>query len=333
MRHLPEDEYDQKEASKLGSPDWMLEVLKANPDYCSWGPHEDYMWKEGDGRDSRILKESWQDFGPWELDDMNEVVNFYFQIGRDSKECPTCAGRFYHPDSQWVSESFYSHSSPFKRQTERDIQGKAIMARFGSPETTPVHGYGGFPSEECFSKYGPEFQSFCEEMRNHHCWNDRITQDEVDVLIEGGRLHDLTSEWTKGEGWKPKSSAAVITPEMVNAQQGPGSGLLSHDAINRGVLIETRLKRFGMPLYCPECAGDGSVYTADHPNLSLVLWVLHPRKGCSRGVEVKNIQQEELPLVREWLNEAAKRNADRFSKLAVLGTRPAALLTPDVISV
>jgi hypothetical protein len=319
MRYYPESEYDRKEAEKLGAPDWMLNALKANPNYCSWGPHEDYMWKEGDGWDSRVLKESWKSFGPWELDSMNEVVNFYFTIARDSKECPTCAGRFYHPDAQWVSESFYSHSSPFKCQTARDLQGKAIMARFGGPESSPIHGYGGFPPDSILAKYSPDFRAFCEEMRVHHCWHDRITQDEVDALTEADRLYDFTKEWTKESGWQPKQPKPVVTAEMVNAVNRPGSkGLLGHDGINRGILIEARLKRFGMPLYCPECEGDGHVFTANHPHLSLVLWVLHPRKGCSRGVEIKAIQREELPVVKAWLEEAASRNADRFSKLTAL---------------
>ncbi|AWM37065.1 hypothetical protein GobsT_50240 [Gemmata obscuriglobus] len=313
MRCYPEDEYDQQEAKKLGAADWMLNVLNANPAYCSWGPHEDYMWKEGDGWDSRVLKESWDDFGPWELDHMNEVVNFYFAIGRDSKECPTCVGRFYHPDSQWVSESFYSHSSPFKRQTERDLQGKAIMARFGGDEMRPIHSYGIFPDEATQSRYGMGFRAFCEEMRLNYCWHDRITQDEVDALIEAGRLHDLTSDWSAGSGWQKKEPLPAITPEMVNARQG--RGLDSHDGINRSILIRARLKRLGLPEYCPQCDGDGTVFTSDQPHLSLVLWVLHPRKGCSRGVEIKNIQRHELPVVRDWLTSAANRNADRFSKL------------------
>lgn len=51
--------------------------------------------------------------------------------------------------------------------------------------------------------------------------------------------------------------------------------------------------------------------------LSLVLWILHPRKGASRGVEVKNIKKDELKEAVEWLQEAAERNTNRFSKLSV----------------
>jgi len=51
------------------------------------------------------------------------------------------------------------------------------------------------------------------------------------------------------------------------------------------------------------------------PQLALQLWIIHPRKGASRGVYIKNIQQSELPTVFEWLNKAASQNAERFSKI------------------
>jgi hypothetical protein len=41
--------------------------------------------------------------------------------------------------------------------------------------------------------------------------------------------------------------------------------------------------------------------------------VLHPRKGSSRGVEVQNIQEPELPTVYRYLRDAAQRNAYRFA--------------------
>lgn len=317
MRYYPTDECDQKEAHKLSAPNWMLEVLKVNPSYCSWGPHEDYMWKEGDGWNSRVLKNSWHDFGPWQLDEMNEVVNFYFEIGRESKECPTCAGRGYHPDAQWVSESFYRHSSPFTVPTVRETEAKAIMAQFGAAQSPGRLCRGSYPDYATLARYGVAFREFCDEMKVHGSWHDRITQDEVDALIEGGRLNDLTKKWTKENGWQPKEPRPVVTPEMVNAAERKG-GLGGHDAINRSILVEARLKRLEMPQNCPQCEGDGSVFTADQPHLNLILWVLHPRKGCSRGVEVKNILRQDLPVIRQWLGEAASRNASRFSRLSGL---------------
>ena len=63
---------------------------------------------------------------------------------------------------------------------------------------------------------------------------------------------------------------------------------------------------------CPTSEGHGNLFTGP-AYLTLVLWVLHPRKGCSRGVEVNHIEQDELPAVYSYLRQAAERNATRFS--------------------
>ena len=55
--------------------------------------------------------------------------------------------------------------------------------------------------------------------------------------------------------------------------------------------------------------------TAAAGHAGLVLWFLHPRKGCSRGVEIKRIEEAEIPEVVAYLQQAAKRNAERFSAL------------------
>src|ERR1700723_403258 len=106
MRHFPGDEDDMKEAARLEAPVWMLEQLKFNPSYVLWGPSEDYMWKEGSGWDSRVVCDSW-DGNHFSLDDLNEVVNFYFEVNRPTKDCPACAGKGSHPDGQWITESWY----------------------------------------------------------------------------------------------------------------------------------------------------------------------------------------------------------------------------------
>lgn len=318
MRSYPEEncEWEQEDLKRLNAEDWQVELLKVNPSYSFWGPHEDYMWKKGDGWDCPLIYDSWQDMNI-ELDDLNEVVNFYFQIQRESDSCPVCGGpkggNGIHPDSQWVSESFYRHSSPFKKRTAQEIavaEGMATM--FGSPADKPIIEPGSFPSEELFEKYGYEFRKFCEEMHDGDgCWKDKITQDELDALIEAGRFRLVEQEDGK-----------VITLEEVNFSnssdaKGPRSFSFNHDAINMRILVEQRCRRLGLPHYCTECEGYGYIFTAPKAHVNLVLWLLHPRKGASRGVEVKNIQQGELSEVFEFLSEAANRNADRFSKVPI----------------
>lgn len=133
-------------------------------------------------------------------------------------------------------------------------------------------------------------------------WNDKITEDEVEALLKAGRLKHFPC---KGE---------TPTAEEVNAAQHQ-RGWLGHDGCNMGILIRTRLKRLGLPVKCAECGGWGYVYTTPKAHVSLTLWWLHPRKGCSRGIEVTCLDREEIPEVLEFLSLAARRNADRFSKV------------------
>lgn len=242
--------FDEDEAARINAEPWQIDLLKRNPGYLGWGPHEDYMCGDGNGWNSRQLYPSWVDFGPWQLDDLNECVNFYFSVNRASKECGSCGGNGYHRDAQEVVNSFYSHMNP----------------------------------------------------KGEH-WNDKITEDEVKALLDANRLYD----WTR-KGITP-------TAEEVNAAQNQ-RGLMGHDGINRSILTRTRLERLGIPVECDECGGHGYTYTAHVAHVSLTLWWLHPRKGCSRGIEIERIEESEIPAVLEFLRTAAKRNADRFANLS-----------------
>lgn len=85
MHHYDEnDDFDNEQRAELQPKQWQLELLRLNPDYCGWGPYQDYMAVRGDGWNSPVTYSSWQEFGPWDLNDLNEVFNFYFEINRDS---------------------------------------------------------------------------------------------------------------------------------------------------------------------------------------------------------------------------------------------------------
>ena len=302
MRSYPKDEYDRKELARLEAPGWMLAQLKLNPAYTGWGPHEDYMWKRetgnGAGWDAPVINDSWKEFGPWSLDDLNEVVNFYFEIGRPSRDCETCGGKGRHVDAQWITESWYSHSSPFTTPDDGERHSKAVLEQFGCTFKESVIGRGKLPPDEVINRYGKPFLEHCvRTIENGGEWSTDLTQDEVDALWEG---HRLRFEFRDG---KP-------TAEQVNNWARSRRGI-GHDAINSWICTQRRCERLGVPYDCPTCEGHGHLFTGP-AYLGLVLWVLHPRKGCSRGVEVKNIQADDLPAVYDFLSRAARRNADRF---------------------
>ena len=242
MRYYPDDKYSFEELASLNAEEWMVNALKLNPEYNGWGNGEDYMSEKDSGWNSPIQINSIDDL--WELDDLNELVNFYFSINRKSKPCVRCDQVGYNDETTKIYNDWY------------DFKGTGAR------------------------------------------WCNNITQDEVDALWDNDRLRI---------DFKEKPLAA-----QVNKWSNSGIG---HDAINRHICVKQRAKRLGVYGNCENCEGAGYIYTEDKAKLSLQMWMIHPRKGASRGVLLTNIEKEELPVAIEYLIKARDRNNERFSKL------------------
>jgi hypothetical protein len=246
MRTLPNrgciDE--SKELANLKAEPWMLEALSLNPGYVHWGPHEDYMSRDDSSWESRVIVPDWPSF-EFDLNELNEVVNFYFSIERSAKNCPACKGDGLNEATRAIQERWFNY------QNEGDG------------------------------------------------WEDKLTDVEVKALWDHGRL--------------PVTLSEIPSAEEVN--QHFKTEPLGHDAINRWICVEARARHQGVYGSCPDCEGKGYFFTEDEGRLALTLWVLHPRKGCSRGVMIERLSQDEFEQARTYLREAAERNADRFSKV------------------
>lgn len=262
MRTYPINAYERKQLKELNAEPWMQNLLKLNSSYPYWGPGNDYMCKKKDGSwDSSIYLDNFSDI--WELDELNEVVNFYFEVFRESKDCDSCDRLGVNPETKQIHEDFY------------DFENRGTR------------------------------------------WCDNITQDEFEALVKEGRIHGPFDEKTKK--WAPPPPECTV--ELVNEVNRKASGLshefgcVYHDAINRWILIKQRAKRLEVYGLCKHCKGKGYIYTKDKAQVSLGLWVLHPRKSCSRGVEINNIQKKDLPKVFKYLKKANDRNTARFKKV------------------
>lgn len=84
-------------------------------------------------------------------------------------------------------------------------------------------------------------------------WCDKITEDEISVLVKKWRLVEFTHVWT-GKKWQRRKDRYIPTPSEINQWEQTGMG---HDAINRFILIEVRAKRLGIWGKCPVCKGRG----------------------------------------------------------------------------
>lgn len=269
MRSFPKPE-DQEELDRLHAEDWQINLLRLNPEYVYWGCFEDYMCSDKGGWSSRIITPTWKDHSDWSLDNLNECVNFYFEIYRKNHECPHCEGSGENPETHQLSKDWYD----FDRTGRR--------------------------------------------------WSNKIGEVEIEALVKRGRLSDLNNfhghydeedecwyKWENGEKVKCEKPD-FPTPEEVNEWSEKGFG---HDAINKWICVKARAKHLGIYGKCDECEGLGVLYDEDKARVALQLWYLHPRKGCSRGVYIESIEQEDLPEIVEYLKKAAKRNTDRFSGL------------------
>lgn len=242
MRTYPTDT-DHDEVTELRAAPWMLELLKLNPEYAFWGNFEDYMYKrDGQGWDSPLEYDSLAEM--FELDELNEVVNFYFQVVRKGETCPVCEGEGYNEATRHLSRTWYTHRCP--------------------PGQTG--------------------------------WQHALTDVEVTALWEAGRL--------RGYPQQP-------TAEQLNQDYRKGFG---HDAINQWICVKARASHQGVFGHCAACEGSGTHYLEDTAHVALQLWVLHPRKGASRGVYIRRLEEADVPKALALLNTAAERNAERFAR-------------------
>lgn len=103
--------------------------------------------------------------------------------------------------------------------------------------------------------YTPEGRKLNEEYWGRNGWQHHLTQDEVDTLVEEGRLMPLTHTWSRETGWTPNGYRP--TAEEVNAWSYEGLG---HDSINHSILMKVRATRLGIEYLCSRCEGYGTVW-------------------------------------------------------------------------
>src|ERR1700749_38017 len=146
MRYTPKDKYDFDELKDLNAEQWQLDLLKLNPEYCSWGNFEDGMSKEGKYWDCRVDLERWSEFGFKQIDSFNECVNFYFELYRQSKPCTHCDSSGYNPATHRISEDFYDFNERGTRWVDKITQDEVEALQ--NNDRLRVHGRNGWVKKE-----------------------------------------------------------------------------------------------------------------------------------------------------------------------------------------
>ena len=167
-------------------------------------------------------------------------------------ECEACDGSGYSPEAARLKEKWYSNGL------------------FDPAETGSVALTADTPEVRAFAErnvnHSPEYYGSGEaviraEARRlarlwNGAWSHHLAQEDVEALVEAGRLHAFTHDWVKGEGWIPREPVPTVTPADVNRWSLSGMG---HDSINCMIVVEAKCKREGLPYLCSVCGGHGSM--------------------------------------------------------------------------
>jgi hypothetical protein len=163
-----------------------------------------------------------------------------------------------------------------------------------------------FDSEPCDScgmtGFNPETKRIADEMsRAASTGAPRLTQDEVDLLWEGGHLHP----------WGRPAGAFAPAADRVNAALADRWPRVSPGGYEREMLVGVRARARGVYGPCPVCGG--TLERRLGPDrLQLQTWWLHPRFGASRAVTVRSVEEHDLPHVAAFMRAAHERNAENF---------------------
>jgi hypothetical protein len=183
---------------------------------------------------------------------LNQIWEGYLRPDRyDGDDCPDCENG-YSPQAKNLHDLWYGYipfdpastgSTPWRADTP------AIRARAERNVADAPDYYGS--GESAIAR---EAQRLADHFNNG--WLHHISQDDVDALINAGRLHAFTHTWTREDGWQPKDPPATPTAAQVNEWSLSGFG---HDAINASVVVSARCEREGVDDTCPTCQGHASI--------------------------------------------------------------------------
>ena len=180
--------------------------------------------------------------------------------------CEHCDATGYSPRAHHLYQMWYGYvpfdpegdkDSPSFLYTDQVIQDRAAWNVKSSPE---YYGTGATAVDREAMRLADLFNS---------SWSHHLDQQDVQALIDGGRLWDFTRTFVPGEGWKDNPDATVPTARQVNEWSLSGMG---HDSINQWIATKAVCDREGVSATCSHCDGQGSVWPSEEDELRYDQW-------------------------------------------------------------
>lgn len=162
-------------------------------------------------------------------------------------QCPDCENG-YSPQAQHLHALWYGNT-PFHPAMPLSDDTPAVRERAERNIARAPQYYGS-------GLHAVEEEAWRLATLFNRQWCHHLGQDEVDALVDAGRLMEFTHLWSHETGWQQKDPPVRPTPAQVNEWSLRGLG---HDSINAGVVVRARCERDGFAVACSACQGHGSV--------------------------------------------------------------------------
>lgn len=166
------------------------------------------------------------------------------------RDCDSCKNG-YSPEAERLHDRWYGYV-PFDPAETGSTPWTA--------ETPEVRAFAERNVKNAPEYYGQSEASIVREAQRlaalwNEGWSHHLAQEDVDVLVEEGRLMDFTYEYVDGKRQK-RDPMPTITAAEVNRWSLGGMG---HDSLNCMIVIRAACERLGVPEVCLVCEGHGSV--------------------------------------------------------------------------
>lgn len=213
-KYNPNDIDDNATALEQDIPAWMLEAVQTNPDYVWWGNFEDHMMGGGQWS-SPIEDDASVQLPLLGTNDLNEIVNFYFEAERPSCTCTDCEGSGYNPKTKDLADGFYDHSAPGGRGWQHSLTTDEIemLESHGRNRAGGIFGHDAINRTllvECRAKrlgiYGD-----CPTCQGH---GNVFTQDTAVLNLQLWKLHPRKGA---SRGWYIRNIQQDQLPEIYRA--------------------------------------------------------------------------------------------------------------------
>jgi len=175
-------------------------------------------------------------------------------------DCAACGGTGYNKVGKFLSNSWYHHMA-------EDMFGNFFGDNILSVWPRDQYERAGWSASVCDNIEMAKRFGFTSLTH----WADKLDQEDVDALVEAGRLSRYTHTWSEDDKeWQPKENAPNPTPDQVALWMVGGMG---HDSLNQHVCVKARAERFGVDnLTCETCDGSGEFWANEEAKVAAEAW-------------------------------------------------------------